>query len=172
MEVNDDVIAVSSDHAGFELKEHVKAELDGLGVPYEDMGVNNPGESVDYPVFAGKVARAVAAGRFSRGIVICGTGLGASMTANRFRGVRAALCVTEEMARLSREHNNANVLAMGGRITRPDVALRILRTWLDTGFEGDRHVRRISLIDEVVAWTDEEQEPRDRRGDVGHEKTE
>ena len=141
-------LILSSDHAGFEMKEHVKAELSRLGIAFDDIGTAKP-ESTDYPIWAGRVAKAVSDGKYARGITICGTGLGASMAANKFKGVRAALCITEEMARLSKQHNNANVLVLGGRITRPDTASRILQTWLSTDFEGGRHQRRVDQIDEV-----------------------
>jgi len=143
-------IVIGSDHAGFAMKEFLKAELDRLGITHRDVGVYSD-ERSDYPLYAAKVARAISVGEFERGIVICGTGIGASITANRFRKIRAALCVTEEMARLSRLHNNANVLVLGGRITPFDKALKILNIWLNTGFEGGRHATRTHMIEELTA---------------------
>jgi ribose 5-phosphate isomerase B len=141
-----DPVVVGSDHAGFELKEKIKAALERRGIPVEDVGTHST-ESVDYPDFAHRVAEAVASGRFRRGIVLCGTGLGVSMAANRHRGVRAAVAYDETTARLSREHNDANVLALGGRTIEPGLAERILDVWLETPFAGGRHVRRIEKID-------------------------
>lgn len=143
-----DAIIIGSDHAGFALKEHVKKQLARLGVAYHDIGAADT-QSTDYPIWAGRVAQAVAGGRYKRGIAICGAGIGASIAANRFRGVRAALCTSVEMARLSRQHNNANVLVMGGRITPPETATHILETWLATEFEGGRHERRVAQLDNI-----------------------
>ncbi len=146
-------IIIGSDHGGLEIKEFIKAELEKRSIEIKDVGTHNS-ESVDYPIFAGRVAKAVSVGEFEKGILVCGSGIGVSMTANRFKGVRAALCITEEMARLSREHNDANILVLGGRITTKDTVTAILETWFSTGFEGGRHVRRINLIDEVVTTDD------------------
>ena len=142
-------IIIGSDHAGFALKEFIKSELETLGLQFKDVGTNST-DSVDYPVYAARVAKGVASGEYTRGIAICGSGLGASMVANRFKGVRAALCVTEEMAKYSRQHNNANVLVLGERITPEDTASKILRIWLEEEFEGGRHERRLKLIDQVT----------------------
>lgn len=141
-------IIIGSDHGGFEMKALIKDGLEKRGIEIKDIGTNSA-ELVDYPVFAGRVAKAVSTGEFEKGVLICGTGIGVSMTANRFNGVRAALCLTVEMARLSREHNNANILVLGGRITSNETALAILDTWLSTDFEGGRHERRIDLIDDI-----------------------
>jgi ribose 5-phosphate isomerase B len=141
-----DPIILGSDHAGFDLKEKVKRALERLGVPYEDVGTHGP-ESVDYPDFAHRVAAAVETGRYARGIVVCGTGLGVSMAANRHPGVRAAVAYDEETARLSREHNDANVLALGGRSLDHALAERILEVWLKTPFAGGRHARRVARIE-------------------------
>jgi ribose 5-phosphate isomerase B len=143
-----EMIVIGSDHAAYSMKEFIKKELEKYGIPYKDVGTNTT-DSVDYPVYAGRVARAVAAGEFSRGIALCGTGIGASMTANRFKKVRAALCITEEMARMSRQHNNANVLVLGARITTPETIAKILRIWLETPFDGGRHENRIAMLDEI-----------------------
>lgn len=140
-------IIIGSDHAGFEAKELLKSELSRLGIPYHDVGTHSP-ESVDYPLYSAKVARAVSNGEFERGIAICGSGIGASIVANRFKKVRAALCVTPEMARLARAHNNANILVVAGRLTSPDLAKEILKSWLETPFENGRHQRRLTQIDD------------------------
>jgi ribose 5-phosphate isomerase B len=141
-----DPVILGSDHAGFELKEKVKKALDRLGVPYEDVGTDSS-ESVDYPDYAHRVAEAVGKGRYARGVVICGTGIGVSMAANRHPGVRAAVAYDEETARLSREHNDANVLALGGRSLDHALAERILEVWLKTPFAGGRHARRVAKIE-------------------------
>ncbi len=142
-------IIIGSDHGGYELKEFIKSELDKKHIPFEDIGTNSS-DSVDYPNYGAKVAQAVAQEEYKRGILICGTGIGISITANRFKGVRAALCCSVEMARLSREHNNANILALGGRTTSPEDAAAILETWLTTPFEGGRHETRVGLMDDLA----------------------
>jgi len=139
-------VILGSDHAGYELKEKLKRALDRLGVPWEDVGTHSA-EAVDYPDFAHPVAEAVASGRFTRGVVICGTGIGVSMAANRHAGVRAAVAYDESTARLSREHNDANVLALGGRSLDHALAERILEIWLKTPFAGGRHTRRVAKIE-------------------------
>lgn len=144
-----DTIIIGCDHGGYELKEYLKIELVKNGIEVEDAGTNSS-DSVDYPIFASRVAGAVASGKNKRGILICGTGIGMSMAANRFKGVRAALCCTVEMARLTREHNNSNLLALGGRTTDRKVAIAILNTWLTAEYEGGRHDKRIAMIDEVA----------------------
>jgi ribose 5-phosphate isomerase B len=141
-----DPVILGSDHAGFSLKGKLKTVLERLGVPWEDVGTDSE-DSVDYPAFAHRVAEAVASGRVSRGVLVCGTGIGVSIAANRHAGVRAALACDEETARLSREHNDANVLALGGRTMDPDLAGRILETWLKTPFAGGRHGRRVAKIE-------------------------
>ncbi len=141
-------IAIASDHAGFPLKEFVKKYLDELGYEYNDFGTTNE-ESVDYPDYALKVANAVSENKFDRGILICGTGIGMSIVANKFPNVRAALCYDTETARLSREHNDANVLTLGGRTTNLDLAKRIVHAWLTTEFVGERHLRRVDKIKEI-----------------------
>ena len=141
-----DPVVLGSDHAGFALKQKLEAELDRLGVPWDDVGADSE-EPVDYPDFAHRVAEAVASGRFSRGVVACGTGIGVSIAANRHPGVRAAVAYDEATARLSRQHNDANVLALGGRSLDHALALRILGIWLTTPFEGGRHARRVGKIE-------------------------
>lgn len=139
------VIAIGSDHAGFELKEEIKAYLKELGIPYNDLGPQNS-SSVDYPDYGEKVAEMVSKGTVKRGILICGTGIGMSIVANKFPGVRAALCNEPLCATLSRQHNDANILVMGGRLIGKVMARVILKTWLNTGFEGGRHESRLKKI--------------------------
>jgi len=142
-------IIISSDHAGYVMKEYIKSELNNMGIQVKDIGAHST-EAVDYPLFAARVASAVAKGEYARGITVCGSGIGASITANRFKGVRAALCLTEEMARLSRRHNNANVLVIAGRLTPQETVSKILTVWFEQEFEGGRHERRVKLIDEIA----------------------
>ncbi len=139
-------IAIGSDHAGFRSKERIKEFLVGAGHAVTDFGTDSD-QPVDYPLFIRPVARAVAAGRFERGIVLGGSGNGEAIVANRVPGVRCTLCWNVESARLARGHNDANVLALGERLTAPEDLLPIVRTWLDTPFEGGRHARRIALIE-------------------------
>jgi ribose 5-phosphate isomerase B len=141
-----ETIIVGSDHAGFDLKERVKEWLEDRGFEVEDVGARSP-EQVDYPDFAHLVADAVSSGRRARGVLVCGTGIGVSMAANRHAGVRAAVAWNEDTARLSREHNDANVLALGGRTLDPLIAERILELWLRTPFAGGRHARRVAKIE-------------------------
>ena len=144
-----EVIAIASDHAGFMLKSILCKDLESLGYQILDMGTDNL-ESVDYPLFAHKVAAAVASGKAGYGVVLCGTGIGVSITANRHPGVRAALCHNVETARLGRKHNDANVLALGARVIDEAVAKSCLREFLDTEFEdGGRHARRVGLMSSV-----------------------
>jgi RpiB/LacA/LacB family sugar-phosphate isomerase len=139
-------IPIGSDHAGFELKEQVKRYLAELGYEPEDFGTAGP-QSVDYPDYAAEVAGRVSRGERDRGILVCGTGIGMSIAANKFKGVRAALATDEHLAELSRQHNDANVLALGGRTTSPELARKIVKTWLETKLEGGgRHSQRISKI--------------------------
>ena len=140
------MIVIASDHAGFELKARVIELLRGAGHEVRDLG---PADSspVDYPDFAHRVALAVASGEAERGVLICGTGIGMSMAANRHAGVRAALCHDAFTAEMARRHNDANVLCMGGRSTGPGVAEQIVRIFLDTPFEGGRHQRRTERIE-------------------------
>ncbi len=141
-----ETIIVGSDHAGFELKEKVKRHLERQGLLVEDVGTHST-ESVDYPGFAHAVAAAIACGRCRRGILVCGTGIGMATAANRHPGVRAATAYDEPTARLSRAHNDANVLALGGRTLDHESALRVLDVWLATAFEGGRHARRVAAIE-------------------------
>jgi ribose 5-phosphate isomerase B len=139
-------IAIGSDHAGFEYKGKIIAFLQKLGHEVKDMGTYSDA-AVDYPLFIRPVAEAVARGEYERGIVLGGSGNGEAMVANRVKGVRCALCWNLESARLGRQHNNANVISIGQRMMPPEMALDIVKTWLDTPFEGGRHQRRIEEID-------------------------
>jgi ribose 5-phosphate isomerase B len=143
------LIALGCDHAGFGLKEEVRRYLDSRGFEVLDVGCPS-GNSVDYPVFGAEVARRIAKGEALRGIIICGSGVGMSMVANRFRGVRAALCNDLYTAQMSRRHNDANVLCLGARVVGPGLALEIIRTFMETPFEGGRHKRRVDMIDEMI----------------------
>jgi ribose 5-phosphate isomerase B len=141
-------IAVGSDHAGFALKEAVKAELERLGHTVTDVGTRSGSESVDYPDYAIPVGERVANGEADRGVVVCATGIGASIAANKVKGVRASVVTSEETARLTRTDNDSNVLALGGRTgPGPEAALEWLRTWLETPFAGGRHERRVEKIE-------------------------
>ena len=138
-------IAIGSDHAGFEAKEKAKSELTALGVEVLDKGSHTL-DSVDYPDFGAAVARAVASGEVERGVLVCGSGIGISMAANKIPGARAALCWNEETARLAREHNDANVLCFGSRFIEPEQAARMVRIFLETDFAGGRHTQRVEKL--------------------------
>jgi len=138
-------VALGADHAGVVLKNSIKQLLDQRGIAYTDFGTGST-ESVDYPDYAALVARSVASGEHDRGILVCGTGLGMAMAANKIPGIRAAPVVDEASARLGREHNNANVLALGARLTAEYLAWRLVEVFLDTPFGGGRHQRRIDKI--------------------------
>jgi len=142
------MIAIGSDHGGFELKQFVMKHLDELGLAYRDYGTYSA-DSCDYPVYGEAVARAVASGEAEKGIVICGTGIGISIAANKVKGIRAALCGDCYSAEFTRRHNDANILAMGARVTGSGLALKIVDTFLNTAFEGGRHAKRIALIAEL-----------------------
>ncbi len=139
------VVAIASDHAGYEMKTALKEEISSLGYGVLDLGTDSP-DSVDYPDFAHALAEAVTQGKAGQGVLVCGSGIGVSITANRHPGIRAALCHNAETARLSRQHNDANVLAMGERIIGVDVARECLRAFLETEFEGGRHARRVAKM--------------------------
>ncbi|MCI9680169.1 MAG: ribose 5-phosphate isomerase B [Lachnospiraceae bacterium] len=142
------MIALGCDHGGYELMQEVIAYLKEKGLEYKNFGCNST-ESVDYPIYAKQVAKAVQSGECDKGILICGTGIGISITANRFKGIRAALCGDCFSAEATRQHNDANILAMGGRVTGPGLAVKIVDTFLNTEFSnGERHVNRIRGIDE------------------------
>lgn len=142
------MIAIGSDHGGFELKKKLMEHLSERGLEYKDFGTYSSA-SCDYPVYAKSVARAVASGECDRGILICGTGIGVSMTANKVHGIRAALCGDCFSAEATRQHNDANILCMGARVVGEGLALKIADTFLDTPFSNDeRHIRRISMIED------------------------
>jgi len=141
-------IALASDHAGYAEKERLKALLSDLGVEFEDLGTGSEA-SVDYPDYARAVAEQVAAGRVEQGLLVCGSGTGMAITANKVPGVRAAVAWSEEVARLARQHNDANVLAIGARTTPPDDIPKIVRAWFSTDFDGGRHAARVAKISEV-----------------------
>ena len=155
------IIALAADHGGFELKNQIKEHLKERGtaklasadgslvedkIKIVDLGTNTS-DSVDYPDYGKACGEAVASGKADLGIVCCGTGIGISIAANKVKGVRCALCTSVEMAELAKQHNNANVLSLGGRTTEPELAFRIVDAWLDSEFEGGRHQRRVSLLD-------------------------
>ena len=141
------LIAVGSDHAGFHLKQAVRERLEASGHQVEDLGVFST-DSSDYPLTAQAVAKAVVQGRAQRGVLVCGSGVGMCMTANRFRGVRAVNAPTPDYARLGRQHNDANILCLGERLVPREQALAILDIFLATEFEGGRHQRRVGLMDQ------------------------
>ena len=141
-------IALGADHAGVALKDALKPRLEARGVPFEDFGTHST-DSVDYPDFAARVAHAVASGAADRGILVCGTGLGMAIAANKVAGIRAVPVVDEASARMGREHNDANVLALGARLTAPEEAWTLVEIFLDTPFAGGRHQRRLDKINEI-----------------------
>ncbi len=144
--MEDKKIAMACDHAGFQMKEFIKNKLVESGYEVTDFGTNSDA-SVDYPDFAHKVGTAVSSAEFSRGFVLCGSGNGVNMTVNKHKGVRSALCWNEEIARLARAHNNANICALPARFIPADEAWRIVKMFLNTEFEGGRHLNRINKID-------------------------
>ena len=141
-------IALASDHAGYAEKERLKTVLTDLGVEFDDLGTTSE-SSVDYPDYARKVAEQVAQGQVEQGLLVCGSGTGMAITANKVHGVRAAVAWSEETARLARRHNDANVLAIGARTTPPGDIPKIVRAWFSTEFEGGRHADRVAKISEV-----------------------
>jgi len=141
------IVALGSDHGGYELKETVKCHLLAGGYEVKDFGTNSA-ESVDYPEYGFQVGQAVINGQAAVGIIICGTGIGISIAANKVKGIRAALCTNSYMAKMAREHNDANILALGARVVGPGLALDIVDTFLASSFGGARHSRRIALISE------------------------
>lgn len=142
------MIGIGSDHGGFELKKKIMKHLEEMGLEYKDYGTYSA-DSCDYPVYGEAVARAVAGGECDRGILICGTGIGISISANKVKGIRAALCADCYSAEYTRLHNDANILALGARTTGSGLALKIVDTFLGTEFEGGRHARRVALISEI-----------------------
>ncbi|WP_069999316.1 ribose 5-phosphate isomerase B [Cellulosilyticum sp. I15G10I2] len=156
-----DTIWIGNDHGGYELKQHVIAYLKEKGIPYNDIGTDST-DIVRYPYFAAKVAGAVSSGAATRGILICSTGIGMSIIANKFKGVRASLCTSTFAGKMTRAHNNSNVLVLGGKVTGTMEALDILEAWLATEYEGGRHAISLGLISEAeetlcseALWTPE-----------------
>ncbi len=143
-----DPVIIGCDHAAFPLKETVRKFLAGAGIEVEDAGTHSE-DSVDYPDYGAKVAAGVSGGKFTRGILLCGSGIGMSMVANRFPGVRAALCNDLFSAVMCRKHNDANVLVLGGRVLGETLAIEIVKAWLETDFEGGRHQSRLDMFDKL-----------------------
>lgn len=144
------MIVLGSDHGGLEMKEALKAAISSRKMDLKDLGTEND-NSVDYPDFAEKVAGAVSRGDAELGVLVCGTGIGMSIVANKFPGVRAALATDEFMAQMAKEHNNANILVLGGRVLSIELAIKMLNVWLDTVYEGGRHQLRLDKISKVEA---------------------
>ncbi len=142
------MIAIGCDHGGFELKEHIIKHLEDKGVEFKDYGTYSE-DSVDYPDYAKKVCNAITEGEADKGILICGTGIGISIAANKHKGIRAALCSDVYSTKMTRMHNDSNVICLGGRVTGRELAFMIVDTWLDTKFEGGRHSMRIAKIHDI-----------------------
>ena len=142
------MIAIGADHGGYELKKAVIEHLESRGIEYKDFGTYS-GEAVDYPVIAEAVGKAVAAGEFERGILVCGTGIGMSMAANKVKGIRAACCSDTFSAKFTRLHNDANILCFGGRVVGAGLALEIVDAYLDAEFEGGRHEKRVKMLMDI-----------------------
>ncbi len=142
------MIAIGCDQGGYELKGHIIEHLKEKGIEYKDYGVYSE-ESVDYPDCAKPVCEAIQAGECERGILICGTGIGISISANKFKGIRAALCGDVYSAKMAKEHNNAQIVCMGGRVVGRELACMIVDTWLEAEFQGGRHARRVAKIHEI-----------------------
>ncbi|MDF3005174.1 MAG: sugar-phosphate isomerase, RpiB/LacA/LacB family [Oscillospiraceae bacterium] len=143
------ILALGSDHGGYELKEEIKKHLDARSVAYKDFGCYSTA-SIDYPVIAAEVARAVASGEYERGLLFCGTGIGISIAANKVKGIRAACCSDYFSAKYTRLHNDANILCMGGRVVGAGLAAELVDIFLDTEFEGgERHQRRVDLVSKI-----------------------
>ena len=142
------MIALGSDQAGYELKQEIKKHLEERGLSYKDYGSYDP-EPVDYPVYGKKVGRAVADGECDRGILICGTGIGMSIAANKVKGIRAAVCSDHFSAKYTRLHNDANILCMGGRVVGPGVGVELADLFVDTEYEGGRHAKRVAMIADI-----------------------
>ena len=142
------MIAIGSDHGGFALKEELKKHLTERGIEFTDFGTDSE-QSCDYPIYAEKVCSAVVSGEAEKGILCCGTGIGMSMAANKIKGIRCALCGDCFSAEMTRRHNDANVMALGGRVVGPGLAEKMVDLFLDTPFEGGRHARRVGLVMEL-----------------------
>ncbi|HMS41592.1 MAG TPA: ribose 5-phosphate isomerase B [Pyrinomonadaceae bacterium] len=141
-------IAIGADHAGFEVKEKIKKQLEEMNLEVTDLGTNS-GDSVDYPDYGAAVGREVASGNADEGIIVCGSGIGIAIAANKVHGVRAAQAWNEETARLARQHNDANVLSIGARVLPEDEIPKIVRAWFDAKFEGGRHAERVAKITDL-----------------------
>ena len=142
------MIALGADHGGYKLKEEIKKYLDEIGIEYKDFGTDSE-ERCDYPEFAEKVAKAVQSKECEKGILVCGTGFGVTIVANKFKGIRCASCWNEEVAKLLKGHNNANIIALPGRFINTSQAIVILRAWLATEFMGGRHQERLQMIQNI-----------------------
>lgn len=142
------MIALGCDHGGFAIKEAIKKYLDESGIDYNDFGTYSE-ESVDYPVYAKKVADAVASGECEKGVLCCGTGIGISIAANKVKGIRAAVVTNEFCAEMTRRHNDANIIAMGGRVISEEQAVKFTKIFLETPFDGDRHIKRVQMITDI-----------------------
>ncbi len=142
------MIAIGADHGGYLLKEEIKKYLEERKIEYQDFGTFSE-DSVDYPVIASKVGRAVAGGKYERGLLFCGTGIGISIAANKVKGIRAAVCSDAFSAEFCRRHNDANIFCLGGRVVSPEKARELVGIYLDTPFEGERHSRRVSMIADI-----------------------
>lgn len=145
--MNKQSIAIGSDHAGYDLKQVIIDLLEKEGYDFKDFGCFDC-EKIDYPIISKKVAHAVADGEFQKGIIVCGSGLGVAIAANKVKGIRAVTCSEAYSAKMSRAHNDANILTMGGRVIGSDVACEVVKTWLTTEFEGGRHKKRVDMIEE------------------------
>ena len=142
------MIAIASDHRGFDMKGELVKYLKEKNIDFKDLGTDSM-DSIDYPIKAEAVATEIQSGRATKGILICGTGLGMSIAANKFKGIRCTVCSNKELARLAKKHNDSNILALGAELNTPLQAIEILEVWLGTMFEGERHQRRISMIEEI-----------------------
>lgn len=141
-------IAIASDHTGVELKSEIIKYLQELGHETDDFGTNSK-ESIDYPIYGKKVADEVAKGKYDGGVLICGTGIGISLAANKIKGIRAAVCSEPYSAKLSKQHNNSNIIAFGARVVGVDLAKMIVKEWVEAKFEGGRHSKRVELISKI-----------------------
>jgi ribose 5-phosphate isomerase B len=158
-------IAIGSDHIGYSLKEELKTYLDELGFPYQDFGTDSA-QRTDYPLFAREVTAAVSSNQAELGILICGTGVGMAITANKVKGIRAVVCSEAYSAMLSRQHNNTNVLALGSRVVGPEVAKMIVKGWLEADFEGGRHASRLEIISQIEAERQGQKEKESTKDDL------
>lgn len=148
MNNDDGILMIGNDHGGYDLKKEICYLLDSKGIAYEDIGTSGT-EIVRYPIYAERVARAVASGVAKRGILICSTGNGMAFVANKFKGIRATLCTSTYMGRMARQHNDSNILCLGGKITGTLEALDIVEAWLDTEFEGGRHIISLDMLEHL-----------------------